>query len=281
MVRQHLLRSDQLRRHQDLSLVVNRNIAGKCSFASPVPVPGIRRTIRLIRTSLTPHRVVTPVKTGRIVLYDNGVRIWGTEPAQHQHQRRRRHRRQHQHRLRLQPNSNSDTNSNTNSDSNSDTNSNANPTPTPTPTPPPGGCSVAYRIIDQWPGAFKGDVTIFNSGPAINGWTLTWTFPTTAQRITQLWNGSVVQTGANVSVTNLSYNNIIASGGNVNFDSSLIGAAPTRYRLPSGSMVHLALCDDEELRGWDHHQSQPRSTGQSVKRRRFRCDLTKDCTPRA
>jgi cellulase/cellobiase CelA1 len=72
-------------------------------------------------------------------------------------------------------------------------------------------------VIDQWPGGFKGDVTVTNTGGAINGWTVTWTFPTTAQRITQLWNGSFTQTGANVTVRNLSYNNLIPTGGSVNF----------------------------------------------------------------
>src|SRR5262245_48833929 len=67
-------------------------------------------------------------------------------------------------------------------------------------------CRVVYRVIDQWPGGFKGDVTVTNNAAAINGWTLDWTFPSTAQRITQLWNGSVTQTGDNVTVRNLSYN---------------------------------------------------------------------------
>jgi cellulase/cellobiase CelA1 len=90
-------------------------------------------------------------------------------------------------------------------------------------------------VIDQWPGGFKGDVTIFNSGPAINGWTLTWTFPTTGQTIYQLWNGNFVQSGTNVSVTNLSYNNVIATGGNVNFgflsNWSGTNPVPTAFRL--------------------------------------------------
>jgi len=60
-------------------------------------------------------------------------------------------------------------------------------------------------------------VTITNGGAAINGWTLTWTFPTSGQQIYQLWNGSVTQAGTNVSVRNLSYNNNIPTGGSVNF----------------------------------------------------------------
>ncbi|MFO7678942.1 MAG: cellulose binding domain-containing protein, partial [Chloroflexota bacterium] len=38
-------------------------------------------------------------------------------------------------------------------------------------------CSVDYRIVNQWNTGFQADVTITNNtGTAINGWDLTWTF---------------------------------------------------------------------------------------------------------
>ncbi|NUT36070.1 MAG: hypothetical protein HOV79_23690 [Hamadaea sp.] len=74
-------------------------------------------------------------------------------------------------------------------------------------------CTVAYRVTSQWDGAFNADVRITNTGPAtVTGWTLRWTYPGT-QRISQLWNGSPVQTGPAVAVTDLGYNASIASGG--------------------------------------------------------------------
>jgi hypothetical protein len=54
-----------------------------------------------------------------------------------------------------------------------------------------------------------------NLSPAINGWTLAFTFPGD-QKIIQLWNGSCSQTGEQVSITNLSYNAIISPGVTVN-----------------------------------------------------------------
>src|SRR5262245_25831835 len=78
-------------------------------------------------------------------------------------------------------------------------------------------CRVVYRVVDQWPGGFKGDITVTNNAAPINGWTLDWTFPSTAQQITQLWNGAVTQTRVNVVVRNLSYNNLIPTNGSVNF----------------------------------------------------------------
>ena len=47
---------------------------------------------------------------------------------------------------------------------------------------------------------------------AINGWSLKWTFAN-GQVITQLWNGVVAQSGANVTVTNADYNRAIPAGG--------------------------------------------------------------------
>ncbi len=90
-------------------------------------------------------------------------------------------------------------------------------TNTPT-TPVTSTCKVTYSNLNDWGAGFTANVVITNNGSsAINGWTLTWSFGGN-QTVTNLWNGSYTQTGQSVSVTNLSYNNIIpASGGTVNF----------------------------------------------------------------
>ncbi|HEY1013980.1 MAG TPA: glycoside hydrolase family 9 protein [Herpetosiphonaceae bacterium] len=106
--------------------------------------------------------------------------------------------------------------------------------PTATPTPQPGGCLVTYAIPNQWGDGFLGDVTVKNNGASINGWTLTWTFAGN-QRITNLWNGVVTQTGQSVSVANAGWNGAIASGGSVNFgfQASFSGAnaKPAAFKL--------------------------------------------------
>src|ERR1019366_1745861 len=87
-------------------------------------------------------------------------------------------------------------------------------TPTPTPTPITGGgtCSVHYAITNQWQGGFGASISITNtSSTAINGWSLKFSFPN-GQTITQLWNGSVTQSGSTVTVTNASYNASIPAG---------------------------------------------------------------------
>ena len=74
-------------------------------------------------------------------------------------------------------------------------------------------CHVDYTVSSEWPGGFGAAITINNTGTTtLSNWTLTWTFAN-GQTITQLWNGNATQSGANVSVTNESYNGGIPSGG--------------------------------------------------------------------
>jgi len=111
------------------------------------------------------------------------------------------------------------------------------PTPTPTPTSEPEGDYVVnYVIVNDWGNGATIDVTITNNTPAaVNGWTLSWTFPGN-QQITNLWCGSYTQTGASVSVTNLDWNaHIAANGGSVNFGFNInysgVNDNPTDFTL--------------------------------------------------
>jgi len=96
------------------------------------------------------------------------------------------------------------------------------------------GCSIDYKITSSWQGGFQGDVTIKNTGDALSSWTLGWSFAN-GQKITQLWNGSLSQSGAAVTVKNLSYNGSVPSGGSTNFgflgNWSGSNAVPTSFTL--------------------------------------------------
>lgn len=89
------------------------------------------------------------------------------------------------------------------------------------------GCRVTYAVSSSWPGGFGADVTVTNLGDPVNGWTLTWTFGA-GQTIGQLWNGTVTQTGAQVSVANAPYNASIPTGGSasVGFNGTWTGTNP-------------------------------------------------------
>ena len=77
-------------------------------------------------------------------------------------------------------------------------------------------CQVSY-VKNEWGGGFTANLTITNTGTtAVNGWTLTWTFPGD-QKITSSWNATVTQSGPAASATNMPYNAGIAPAGNAQF----------------------------------------------------------------
>ncbi|WP_422739226.1 arabinofuranosidase catalytic domain-containing protein [Micromonospora sp. WMMD729] len=102
------------------------------------------------------------------------------------------------------------------------------------------GCQVTYAVSSQWQGGFGANVTITNLGDAVNGWRLTWSFAA-GQTVTQLWNGSVTQAGAQVSVTNAAYNASIPTNGSTSFgfNGSWTGSNPT----PTSFVLNGTTCN--------------------------------------
>ncbi|KQV04557.1 MULTISPECIES: cellulose-binding domain-containing protein [unclassified Kitasatospora] len=109
------------------------------------------------------------------------------------------------------------------------------PTPSPSSTPSTG-CEITYSVSNQWSGGFGAAVTVKNTGPtALTAWTVKWSF-TNGQQVTSLWNGAYTQTGAAVSVANLSYNGTLAANGgstSFGFNGSWTGSngKPTAFTL--------------------------------------------------
>ncbi|WP_415858563.1 cellulose binding domain-containing protein, partial [Micromonospora rifamycinica] len=96
------------------------------------------------------------------------------------------------------------------------------------------GCQVDYAVSSSWQGGFGANVTITNLGDPVSSWRLTWSWPA-GQTVTQLWNGSYTQAGAQVTVTNASYNGAIPTNGTASFgfNGSWTGSnpAPTSFSL--------------------------------------------------
>jgi hypothetical protein len=114
------------------------------------------------------------------------------------------------------------------------------PTTTTPPPPPAPTCKVSYRISGQWPGGFKADVTVRNTGrAAINGWTLRWSFRD-GQTVQQMWNASSSQRGAAVSASNVHYTATIAAGGEVSI--GFIGAYGHANSVPAAFTLNGMNC---------------------------------------
>jgi GH43 family beta-xylosidase len=96
------------------------------------------------------------------------------------------------------------------------------------------GCSVTYAVGSQWPSGFTGNVNLTNLGDPLTSWTLTWSF-TAGQQITQGWNGTFTQSGAQVRVANASWNGALGTNATagMGFNASWTGTnpAPTSFAL--------------------------------------------------
>ncbi|WP_405109322.1 cellulase family glycosylhydrolase [Micromonospora sp. NBC_01405] len=96
------------------------------------------------------------------------------------------------------------------------------------------GCRVAYQVSSQWQGGFGANVGVTNLGDPLNGWRLTWTFPS-GQRVTQAWNATVTSAGNDVTAADVGYNAAIATNATVSFgfNGSWSGAntSPTSFAL--------------------------------------------------
>ncbi|MEU3456090.1 cellulose binding domain-containing protein [Micromonospora sp. NPDC006766] len=96
-------------------------------------------------------------------------------------------------------------------------------------------CRVDYRVTNQWSGGFGADVTVTNLGDPVNGWALTWSW-TAGQQVTQAWNATVTQSGAQVTARDAGHNAAIGTGGTAAFGfngswNNTSNPAPTSFAL--------------------------------------------------
>ncbi|GGN07623.1 xylosidase [Lentzea pudingi] len=96
------------------------------------------------------------------------------------------------------------------------------------------GCAVTYAKNSEWQGGFGAAVSITNTGDAIAGWTLEWTYAS-GQQVGQHWNAVITQSGGAVSARNASYNAAIPAGGKVEFGFNATSGSsnpdPVSFRL--------------------------------------------------
>lgn len=96
------------------------------------------------------------------------------------------------------------------------------------------GCSVAYTVPSQWNTGFTANIVITNLGSPLTSWNLGYSYSGN-QALQSGWNGTWSQSGANVTVTNASWNGSVATNGTVtigaNFNYSGTNTSPTTFTL--------------------------------------------------
>ncbi|MFB7271118.1 endo-1,4-beta-xylanase [Streptomyces sp. NPDC056244] len=105
---------------------------------------------------------------------------------------------------------------------------------------PTTGCAVSYAVQSQWNTGFTANVTVRNTGStALNGWTLRWTWPS-GQSVTQAWNATVTQSGAQATAVNAAHNAAIPAGGSASFGFN--GAWSGGNTAPGAFTLNGAAC---------------------------------------
>jgi hypothetical protein len=72
-------------------------------------------------------------------------------------------------------------------------------------------CQVTYQLTNTWPTGFQAAVSFTNNGAPVTSWTLAFVLPN-GQQVSNGWNGVWSQNGAQVTVTNASWNGSLGTG---------------------------------------------------------------------
>ncbi|KJK46276.1 cellulase [Lentzea aerocolonigenes] len=103
------------------------------------------------------------------------------------------------------------------------------------------GCRVTYAVTGQWEGDFKADVAVTNLGAAVDGWKLTWQWPS-GQQAGNAWNAKITESDDQVTATGSGHNAKIASNGTVKFGFmgtwGAANTAPLAFSLNGVTCVH-------------------------------------------
>lgn len=79
------------------------------------------------------------------------------------------------------------------------------------------GAITCHYVFFPYSGGFSATVVVANTGPAVNGWTLTWSFPADTS-ITGVWQSRITQPAPRTAVAvNAPWNAAIPSGQSINF----------------------------------------------------------------
>lgn len=108
--------------------------------------------------------------------------------------------------------------------------------------PADSGCAVHFADTNDWGNGFVGSIDITNTSEYdIDGWTLHFVWPTGWQSVSSGWNGNWVQTGTEVTVTNVDYNAALAAdGGTTNI--GFVGAYDGPNVLPVAITLNGTVC---------------------------------------
>lgn len=104
------------------------------------------------------------------------------------------------------------------------------------------GCTVDYRVVDQWAGEFRAEVTVTNTAQQpVEGWALNWSFPEgPGIGVEGTWNGTADQDGTAVTFRNADWNGTLPAGGSVAF--GFLGSGAGDQAVPGYFTLNDDVC---------------------------------------
>ncbi|GAA2140657.1 hypothetical protein GALLR39Z86_05640 [Glycomyces algeriensis] len=78
-------------------------------------------------------------------------------------------------------------------------------------TPAGGDCTAKIEVVSDWGSGWQGNVSITADSGAVDGWTLTWTWPG-SQTVSSHWNADLAQAGKTVTASDVGWNATVSAG---------------------------------------------------------------------
>ena len=101
-------------------------------------------------------------------------------------------------------------------------------------------CTVAYSVVNNWPGGFQASIAITNNSSPITSWTLGFTFPND-QAVSNGWGGTFTQTGQNMTVASASYDGALGTGGSTTI--GFVGTVGATNAVPTYFTINGFACN--------------------------------------
>ncbi|HEU5353090.1 MAG TPA: cellulose binding domain-containing protein [Actinocrinis sp.] len=112
-----------------------------------------------------------------------------------------------------------------------------------TSSPTNSTCAVDYQVTNSWGSGYVASLTVTNTGPsAINGWTLTFSFPATTESFNSGWNANWTSTGQFVHATNVDWNANLAPNGGNSASIGFVGNETGAYPSPAAISLNGTVC---------------------------------------
>ena len=112
-----------------------------------------------------------------------------------------------------------------------------------TTSPPNSTCSADYEVTSGWGNGYVAAITVTDTGPnPIDGWTLTFSFPSASETFSSGWNANWTASGRNVLATSLSWNADLAANGGNSASIGFVGGNNGAYPSPAAISLNGTVC---------------------------------------